>query len=129
MSSVPAQVSAPRAGMRGQPLTEAEVPARSKATGAVWRHGDDGGRLSSGTNGGKTQRSPECREQNRSYRGHGGHGGHRLRMLQSKATFDNSGGYGPDDTFTCSDTQPKCQIYCSLRKQCFPLGVFIFIFL
>lgn len=75
MSSVQAQVSAPCAGMQGQPLTEAEVPARSKATGVVRKNRDDRGICHLGPME-VNLRSLECREQNRSYRGHG------LRMLQ-----------------------------------------------
>lgn len=66
---------------------------RSKATGLVCRNGEDRGVCHLG--GVPVEgylRGLECREQNRSYRGHG------LRKLRGQATFDSSGGCGPEDT-------------------------------
>lgn len=93
MSSPRAQVSAPLLECEGR-LIEAEVVGRSKATGVVWRKGDERGGCHLGEfqwmdiSGGL-----ESREQNRSYRGHG------LRMLsRGEATFDRSGGCRLQDT-------------------------------
>lgn len=73
------------------------------------------------------------REQNRSYRGHG------LRMLQGKATFDSSGGYGLADTkyiYTLKYTQTQLSqsarfiahlesVAFSSRTKAFPFFFFI----